>query len=135
MVPGEQAAVMLQGLLHVDAPLLLRGCNPAVVVPPQLHRLIQVGRSTLQRQPVTMENQLSLWGDELEEGQLQRSVWGRIKKGGGYEEDQKQFSLESTNIFNTPVQSTQNSTAHYNKAYCVFKSHQISQKMLLKCAK
>lgn len=60
MVPGEQAAVMLQGLLHVNAPLLLRGCDPAVVVPPQLHRLIQVGGGTLQGQAVAVENQLPL---------------------------------------------------------------------------
>lgn len=74
---------MLQGLLHVDAALLLRGDHPAVVAPPQLHRLVQVGGGALQRQTVPAEHQLPLRGDELEEGQLQRSVWGRVEKKGG----------------------------------------------------
>lgn len=76
-VPGKEAAVMLQGLLHIDAPLLLRGCKPAIVAPTQFYRLIQVGGSALYGQTITVENQLPLRGYELEERQLQRSVWGR----------------------------------------------------------
>lgn len=47
-VPGEQAAVVKQGFLHVDTPVLLRGHNVAVVTPPQLHRGVQVGGGALQ---------------------------------------------------------------------------------------
>lgn len=73
--PGEQAAVVEQGLLHVDAALVLRGHDLVVVTPPQLHRRVQVGGGALQGEPVPAENELPLGGDELEEGHLQRSIW------------------------------------------------------------
>lgn len=65
---------MKQGLLHVDAPVLLRVHDVAVVTPSQLHRLVQVGGGALQGQAVSTKNQLSLGGDKLEEGHLQRSI-------------------------------------------------------------
>lgn len=66
-VPGQEAAVVQQGFLHVDAPVLLRAHDVAVVTPPQLHRLVEVGCGALQRETVTAENQLPLGWDELEE--------------------------------------------------------------------
>lgn len=48
-VPGQQAAVVKQGLLHVDASVLLRAHHVAVVAPLQLQRLVQVGGGALQR--------------------------------------------------------------------------------------
>lgn len=73
-LPGQQAAVVEKGLLDVDAPVLQGGHGAAVVTPPQLHRGIQVGGGALQREAVPAEDQLPLGGDELEEGQLQRSI-------------------------------------------------------------
>lgn len=78
-VPGQQAAIMKKGLLHVDTSVLQRGHNVAIVKPLQRHWLIQVGGGALQRQAVPTEDQLPLGGDELEEGQLQRSVWNKRK--------------------------------------------------------
>lgn len=71
---------MKQGFLHVDAPVLVRGHDVAVVTPPQLHRPVQVGGGALQGQTVSTKDQLSLGGDELEEGHLQRSVW-KMRRG------------------------------------------------------
>lgn len=68
---------MEKGLLHVDASVLQRGHGAPVMKPPQLHRRVQVGGGALQREAVPTEDQLPLGGDELEEGQLQRSVCNR----------------------------------------------------------
>lgn len=73
-VPGQQAAVVQERFLHIDASVLLRAHDSAVVAPLQLHRLVQVGGGALQRQTVPAENQLPLRGYELKEGQLQRSI-------------------------------------------------------------
>lgn len=71
---------MEEGLLHVHASVLQRGHGAAVVKPLQRHRRIQVGGGALQRQAVPAEDQLPLGGDELEEGQLQGSVWNKRNK-------------------------------------------------------
>lgn len=83
-VPGQQTAVVEQCLLHVDASVLLCDHDVTVVTPPQLHWQVHVWGSALQRQAVSTKDQLPLGGDELEEGQLQRSIWKirRVFKNG-----------------------------------------------------
>lgn len=74
-VPGQQTAIMEKGLLQVDTSVFHRCHNLAIMKPLQRHRRIQGGGGALQRQAVPTEDQLPLGGDELEEGQLQRSIW------------------------------------------------------------
>lgn len=66
---------MEKGLLQVDTSVFHRCHNLAIMKPLQRHRRIQGGGGALQRQAVPTEDQLPLGGDELEEGQLQRSIW------------------------------------------------------------
>lgn len=65
---------MQQVLLHINAPVFLREGHVTVVMPTQPHRRIHVGGGALQGEPVSVENHLSLGGDELEQGHLQRSI-------------------------------------------------------------
>ena len=68
---------MDQGILYVDAPVLVAVDDVAIVVPEQRDRGVQVGHSALQRQPVPTEHHLSLGRDQLKQGQLQRLIWRR----------------------------------------------------------
>lgn len=67
VLPCDQAAVVDDAVLHEDAALLV-GLHPAPrVVPVHLRGVVHVGGCALERQAVSVENHLSLWGDQLEE--------------------------------------------------------------------
>lgn len=75
-VPGHEAAVVKQAVLHKHAPLLLSGHRVAIVPPSQLHRGVDVGGGALQGEPVALKHQLPLGGNELEQGHFQGSICG-----------------------------------------------------------
>lgn len=72
VLPCDQAAVVDDAVLHKDAALLVCLHPVPRVVPVHLGGVVHVGGRALERQAVSMENHLSLWGDQLEQRELQR---------------------------------------------------------------
>lgn len=81
MLPCDQAAVVDDAVLHEDAALLVRLDAAPRVVPVHLRGAVHVSGGALERQAVSMENHLSLRGDQLEERKFQRpSCRGKQKQ-------------------------------------------------------
>lgn len=74
LLPGDEAAVMDNAVLHIDSSLFMCVYRPVVLAPAQSNGGVQVGGGALQRESVTPEYELPLRRDQLKQRKLQRRV-------------------------------------------------------------
>lgn len=72
--PGNEAAVVNDAVFHIQASLLQRMDGMLFMAPGESDRRVEVRGGALQGQTVPPEHQLPLGGNELQDGQLQRSI-------------------------------------------------------------
>ncbi len=87
--PGHEAAVVNDAVLHVQPSVLQRVDGTLFVAPGQSDGRVEERGGALQRQTVPVKHQLPLGRDELQDGELQRTVWNTDHRDTGAKSDEQ----------------------------------------------